>query len=68
MQHAKETSSEYCKDQKEAGPETYYPKDKKLKTTKQNHFLAASSRKELEVTIILFLYNNSSCDKLNMQM
>lgn len=55
MQHAKGTSSEILRrqDKKEAGW-TGYPRGKKLENTEQNHFLAASSRKELEVTIILF--------------
>lgn len=39
-----------------------------LQNAKQNHFLAASSGEELEVTITFFLYSNSSYDKLNMQL
>lgn len=35
-----------------------------LQNAKQNHFLAASSSKELEVTIKFFLYSNSSYNKL----
>lgn len=56
VQHAKGTSSEYCKDWKEAHQRAVSEETTSYKMQKQNHFLAASSRTKLEVTITLFLH------------
>lgn len=44
----------YCEDKTRRSRMDSYPRGNKLQNAEQSHFLAASSRKELEVTILLF--------------